>query len=114
MNVREVAQQTGLSIMAAEEMSGRPVTGAYCGDLLSDVIARSQQGQLWITIQVHVNIVAVAVLKELSGIVIVNGRTPAPETVARAAEEKVVLLTSGLTAFELSGRLHTLGVGGPP
>jgi hypothetical protein len=114
MNVREVAERAGLNAATGGELPAREVTGAYCGDLLSDVIARSQQGQLWITIQVHVNIVAVAVLKELAGIVIVNGRVPTPETVARAAEENVVLLTSGFTAFELSGKLHGLGLGGPP
>jgi len=112
MTVREITQTLGLSVASAAEKSGQEVTGAYCGDLLSDVIAHSQQGQVWITIQVHVNVVAVAVLKELAAIIIVNGRTPAADTLARAVEEKVVILTSNLSAYEVSGKLHALGVGG--
>ncbi|MCK7477074.1 MAG: PHP domain-containing protein [Candidatus Moduliflexus flocculans] len=55
----------------------RPVLGGYAGDLLSDVIGHGRKGDLWLTIQVHPNVVAVAVLKDLAAIVLVNGREPA-------------------------------------
>jgi predicted transcriptional regulator len=112
MTVRDIKESLGLSICCAGEKLDQEVTGAYTGDLLSDVMAHSSQGQVWITIQVHLNIVAVAALKEHAAIIIVNGRTPAAETLERAAEEKVPILTSGLTAFEVSGKLHAFGVGG--
>ncbi len=102
----------GLSISCAGASLNQEVSGGYAGDLLSDVIAHSQQGQVWVTIQVHANVVAVAALKEHAAILIVNGRVPAAETLARAAEEKVTILASGLTAFETVGRLYELGVGG--
>jgi hypothetical protein len=81
---------------------------------LSDVIANSKAGYLWVTIQTHRNIVAVATLKELAAIVLVNGRTPDPETLEKAQEEKVVLLGSRLQAFELVGRLYQMGIRGTP
>ncbi len=112
MTVRELKEKLGLAVCCGEENLGRECTGAYIGDLLSDVMAHSQQGQVWITIQVHVNIVAVAALKEHAAIIIVNGRTPAAETLAKAAEEAMPILTSGETAFEVGGRLHRLGAGG--
>jgi predicted transcriptional regulator len=112
MTVRQIAENLGLSVCCAEENLDQVVNGAYTGDLLSDVMAHSLQGQVWVTIQVHMNIVAVAALKEHAAIVIVNGRTPAAETLARAAEEHIPVLTSGLSAFEVSGKLHALGVGG--
>ena len=61
--------------------------------------------------QVHVNIVAVAVLKELAAIIIVNGRRPAEDTVRKAIEEQVPILSSTLPAFEVIGKLYFLGAG---
>jgi len=112
MTVRDMKDRLGLSLCCAEENLEQEVTGAYTGDLLSDVMAHSRQGQVWVTIQVHMNIVAVATLKEHAAVIIVNGRTPAAETLGKAAEEHVPILTTGLTAFEVSGKLHALGVGG--
>ncbi len=81
------------------------------GDLLSDVIANSRAGNVWITMQVHSNIVAVAVLKELSAIIIVQGRQPAEDTVRRATEETVPVLVSNRPTFETAGRLYSLIAG---
>jgi shikimate kinase len=91
----------------------RQVTGAYAGDLLSDVIANSMAGNVWITMQVHVNIVAVAALKELSAIILVNGRRPSEDTLQRAHEEKVAILSAADQAFKVAGRLYAFGVGAP-
>ena len=84
------------------------VTGAYVSDLLSDVIANSREGELWITLQMHPNIVAVATLKDLSGIILVNGRQPEQETLKKSEEEHVPLMTSELSAFQLAGKLYKL------
>jgi hypothetical protein len=80
--------------------------------LLSDVIANAAEGDLWITLQTHVNIVAVASMKELSGIVLVNGREPADEARQKAETEGIPMMVSKLSAFELAGRLHKLGLRG--
>jgi hypothetical protein len=88
----------------------REVTGGYVSDLLSDVIGNANEGFLWITLQVHLNIVAVASLKGLSGIILVNNRMPDEETLKKAAEENIPIMTSSLPAFELAGRLYTLGL----
>jgi hypothetical protein len=112
MTVREIKDRLGLALCCGDEKLDQDVTGAYAGDLLSDVMAHSDKGQVWVTIQVHLNIVAVATLKEHAAIIIVNGRTPAAETLGKAAEEKMPILASDLTAFEVCGKLHALGVGG--
>jgi predicted transcriptional regulator len=113
MTVRDVAQELGLTICCGEEGLNRQVTGAYAGDLLSDVIANSMAGNVWITMQVHVNIVAVAALKELSAIILVNGRRPSEDTLQRAHEEKVAILSAADQAFKVAGRLYAFGVGAP-
>jgi predicted transcriptional regulator len=111
MTVREIQQGLGLNLCCGEEKLDREVTGGYSGDLLSDVIANSKAGNIWITMQVHVNIIAVAVLKELAAIIIVNGRHPGEDTLQKAEEEKIPILTSTQSAFDVAGRLYFLGVG---
>lgn len=113
MNLSELADRLPLKAFAAPGGLARPVAGGYVTDLLSDVIAHGRKDDVWVTLQVHPNIVAVAVLKELAAVVLVNGRQPAPETLDQAERQGVVLLGSPLSAFELVGRLHGLGVKGP-
>jgi len=112
MTIREIADNVKLEILSCPDGVDKAVTGGYASDLLSDVIANSKAGNLWVTMQTHRNIVAVATLKELAAIVLVNGRTPDPETLEKAQEEKVVLLGSRLPAFELVGRLYQMGIRG--
>jgi len=112
MTLQELATRLELKVLSAGTPLDRPVGGGYASDLLSDVIGHAGKDSLWLTMQVHPNIVAVAVLKDLAGIVLVNGREPAPETVEQAAKEGVAVLGSRLGTFELAGRLHGLGVKG--
>lgn len=112
MTLNDVVERLHLTLRTGEERLGQTVTGGYAGDLLSDVIANSKAGSVWVTMHTHENIVAVAVLKDLAGIVIVQGRQPAPETMQKAAKEKVAILVSDLPAFETVGRLSSLLAGG--
>lgn len=111
MTLHEIVEKFHLTVCCGGNRLSKPVTGGYAGDLLSDVIANSKAGNVWITMQVHINIVAVAVLKDLAAIILVNGRTPAPDTLEKAAAEGVAILSSTSSAFELSGGLYALGIG---
>ncbi len=86
--------------------------GGYVSDLLSDVMAQSKEGDIWVTLQAHPNIIAVASLKELAGIVIVQGRKPEEETLKKAQNEEIPILVSDLQAFEIVGRLYQMGISG--
>ncbi len=112
MTLAEIAKEFGLQVRTGEDHLHEEVTGGYAGDLLSDVIAHSRKGNVWLTIQTHPNIVAVASMKELTGIILVGGREPDPETLRKAEEESIPLLVSRLFAFELAGRLYRRGITG--
>lgn len=99
-----------LEVKTASSNLSKEVTGGYVSDLLSDVIANTNEGNIWITLQTHQNIVAVAKLKDLSGIILVNNRTPDPETLKKADEEGLPIMVTSLPAFEIGGRLYTLGL----
>jgi predicted transcriptional regulator len=111
VKVREIQEAFGLSVASGEKGLDREVVGGYCGDLLSDVMAHAPKGGIWMTIQSHQNILAVAVLRELSAIVLVNGRTPDQETAARADEEGIPILVHKGGSFDLAGRLYESGIG---
>jgi len=112
MTLSDLAVRLELRVFTSGLPLDRPVLGGYAGDLLSDVIGHGRKNDLWLTMQVHPNIVAVAVLKDLAGIVLVNGRVPAPETVEQAAREKVPLLGARAGTFEIAGRLYGMGLKG--
>jgi predicted transcriptional regulator len=111
VKVGEIVKHLALKAETGEKGLDREVSGGYCGDLLSDVMANSKKGALWLTVQSHQNIVAVAVLRELAGIILVNGRKPDEDTKAKAEGEGIPILLSSLPAYELAGRLYDLGAG---
>jgi hypothetical protein len=108
MNLDEIIKQLNLNVLTGQESINTEVSGGYTSDLLSDVIANSKEKNLWITLQTHQNIVAVAKLKDLAGIIIVNNREPNGETLSKADEEKVPLMCCDSTAYEISGKLYEL------
>ncbi len=111
MTLKDIADEFALEVLTAKDMLDVEVTDGYTSDLLSDVMANTKEGNLWITLQIHPNIVAVAKLKELCGIVIVNKRQPEEETIKKAEEEKMPLLQTADSAFTISGKIY--GVIGP-
>jgi hypothetical protein len=110
MNLQEIISGLGLEVKTIGLDLNREVTGGYVSDLLSDVIGNSKEGYIWLTIQVHLNIVAVASLKGLSGIILVNNRKPDDDTIKKAVQENIPLMTSQSPAFDLVGRLYSLGL----
>lgn len=108
MNLDEIIKKLNLNILTGQEYLNTEVSGGYTSDLLSDVIANSKEKNLWITLQTHQNIIAVAKLKDLAGIIIVNNREPNGDTISKAEEEKVPLMGCDSTAFEISGKLYKL------
>ena len=112
MKLKEIIEKLNLEIRVKTEELDAEVTRGYVSDLLSDVLANSQEGDLWITLQIHRNIVAVASMKGLAGIVTVIGREPEEETIKKAEEENVPVMVSRMPAFEIVGRLYALGISG--
>ena len=111
MKLKEIIEKLDFQVLTANSNLETEVSFGYTSDLLSDVIANSQEGQLWITLQIHQNIIAVAKLKDLAGIILVNSRQPDPETLKKAEEENITLMSTKDTAFVTSGKLYQLLAG---
>jgi hypothetical protein len=110
MNVQDIVAPLRLTVIGDGGLE-REVTGGYASDLLSCVMGKAQEGNVWITLQAHPNVVAVASMLELAAVIISEGVEPTGETVDRAREHGVTLLGSAETTFQVVSRLAALGVG---
>ena len=112
MKLREIVAATGLTVRTAPQRLDAEVTGGYASDLLSCVLAKAQQGNLWVTLQGHPNIVAVASLLDLAGIIVTEGKELNAGTVEKANEQGVCVMTTAHTTFTIICQLAEVGVCG--
>lgn len=110
MTLKEVVKRLDLAVLAGNGALGREVSGGYASDMLSDVLTHAGNRYVWITMQIHPNILAVASSKDLAGIIIVNNRRPEAETLKKAEQKKIPILMSPLSTYTVAGRLYELGV----
>lgn len=110
MQLKEIVEKCGLERVTKHFDGERNVSGCYASDLLSDVIANAVKDNIWITLQIHVNIAAVAVLKELAAIIIVMDRLLDEDTIKKAEEEKITILRTNLSTYRISGLIHDCGI----
>ncbi|WP_153633236.1 DRTGG domain-containing protein [Prolixibacter sp. SD074] len=108
MNVKDVQQALGLKIFGGEKGLSREVTDGYVSDLLSDAMGNATEGMAWMTLQTHLNVVAIASLKDLAAVILVNGNLPEKDTLAKANEENIPVLGTKLSTFEIAGKLFQL------
>jgi hypothetical protein len=111
MTLQEIITQLELTVLTqSKEFAKITPSRGYASDLLSCVIAKAQRQAVWVTLQAHLNIVAVAALLDLSAIIITEGALPDSETIAKANEEGITLLSTDKTTFEIVGHLWEGGV----
>lgn len=108
MTVNDVVAALNLAVLTGRAGLDRECTGGYCSDLLSDVMAHAHAGDIWITLQTHTNVVAVAALTGASAVILTGGQRPEPATLERAEAEGVTVLAATEDGFTVAGRLYGL------
>jgi predicted transcriptional regulator len=108
MKVQELVDKLSLTVYSGNAGLDNDITGGYVSDLLSDVMGNSEEGQVWITLQNHKNVMAVASLKELSAVILVKGYMPDEATMSHSNEEKVPILGTSAETYETAGALYKL------
>lgn len=114
MNLHDVARHLDLTDLTPDidaQKTGE-VEGAHASDLLSDVLANAPVNGVLVTLQSHMNVVAVAAHAGLAGIIFSSGRKPDHAVLKKAAEEKIPLFTTKDTTFDVAGKLYALGLRG--
>ena len=113
MKLKDLAAKLGLQCLTPEVVAPtEDVTGGYVSDLLSDVLANAPKGGVLVTVQVHLNVIAVALHAELAAVIFALDRVPEDTVRAKAVEEGIALYVSKEPAFEVVGRLYELGLRG--
>lgn len=111
MNLQQIIQKLGLKVLTDQrDFSIIQPRGGYTSDLLSCVMAGARANSLWVTLQAHLNIVAVAALLDISAIIITEDARPDAATIARANEQGVILLSTPLPTYEVDGKLWEMGI----
>ncbi len=106
MELKKIIDQLGYEVLV--EGNDQPISEGYTSDLLSDVMGNCPEGSLWITIQRHMNVIAVAQLKKIAAIVLVNGIKPDDPVRERAKDEGIYLLSTKDSSFLASGKVYNL------
>ena len=109
MKISELAAKLSLEVLAmpSPELEAE---GGYAGDLLSWVMAHGEEGMAWVTVQTHLNVVAVAALADMACVILPEGIAMEQESLDKANAEGMCVLSSPLTAFEICGKLAGEGV----
>lgn len=108
MKVRELVEKLNLKVYSGESGLDNEITGGYTSDLLSDVMGFAKDGQIWVTLQTHKNIMAVATLKDLAAVVLVKGFVPDNDAAEVSNKEGLPILGTDEQAFDITGKIFTL------
>lgn len=111
MNLQQIIEKLNLTVLTEpRDFASIQPGGGYTSDLLSCVMAGAKSNHLWITLQAHLNIVAVAALLEVAAIIITENAQPDSATIAKANEQGVILLSTPKTTYEIDGKLWEMGI----
>lgn len=108
MKVSDIIDKLGLVVYSGKKGIDNEISGGYVSDLLSDVMGKAKENQMWITLQTHKNVMAIASLKDLSAVILINGVKPDQDTIEQSNEEDIPLLGSDESTFNISGKLYNM------
>ncbi|MBQ7711244.1 MAG: serine kinase [Bacteroidales bacterium] len=108
MKVKELVEKLNLQVLSGAEGLDRDIEGCYVSDLLSDVMGNAEMGNVWVTLQTHKNVMAIASLKELACVVLVKGQTASEDTLEQSNEEGIPFLSTTMQTYETVGKIYQL------
>ena len=108
MKLSKIISELALTVFNESVDQNHDVNWGYTSDLLSDVMGHAREGEIWITLQSHTNVAAIASLKDLAAIVLVKGTQPDESMLQKASEEGIPVLGTRDSAFMVSGKIYEL------
>lgn len=108
MKVKDIVEALNLKVVSGANGLDREVEGCYVSDLLSDVMGNAEMGNIWITLQTHKNVMAIASLKELAAVILVKGLTANEDTINQSNEENIPFLSTEEETFDIAGKIYLL------
>ncbi len=108
MKVRELVDKLNLKVLSGESGLDRDIDGCYVSDLLSDVMGNAEMGNVWVTLQTHKNVMAIASLKELACVILVKDLDASDDTKEQSNEEGIPFLSTSMQTYETVGKIYQL------
>lgn len=109
MTVNELQKKLDLTYLCGEEIAcGKEIDGCYCGDLLSWVMSRAEAGNVWLTVMGNINSIGVAVLADISCIILTENAPLDEDAKARAEQQGVVILTTAENSYKIASEISKL------
>lgn len=108
MKLKKIVESLKGNILTGENLMEAEIKGGFAGDMLSFVLASAKEGDVWLTIQTHINIIPVAVMKGIPAIIFVSSKTCEEEVINKAKEENVALISTSFSLFESCGIIYNL------
>ena len=110
MTVKELSQELHFETFASEASLEKQITTCFVSDLLSFVMGYGKPNSVWVTVQAHMNVIAVAVLKEFSVVIISSDVKLDKDFIDKALAENIPLMKTSLTSYEVCKKLVNLGI----
>jgi len=108
MKLTELRDKLGLN--ALNEIYENEIEGVFISDMVSDIVAGANSGNILVTIQTHKNLIATANLVDVPAIIYVRDKKPAQDVIELANRAKITLFTTNLDAWKLAIKLHEIGL----
>lgn len=107
MDIKTLKEKLNLTLICGDDLE-REVTGCYCGDLLSWVMSRAQEGDAWLTVMGNVNSIGVAVLADVACIILTENAALDEEAFKRAEQNGVIILTTEKNSYRVAAEISRL------
>ena len=107
MDVKTIAEKLDLKVLCGENLD-REITGCYCGDLLSWVMSRAQENDVWLTVMGNINSIGVAVLADVACIVLTENAALDADALKRAEQNDVIILQTEKNSYQMAAAISKL------
>ncbi len=107
MDIKKLIDELDLKVLCGENLD-REVSGCYCGDLLSWVMSRANEGDIWLTVMGNINSVGVAVLADVACIVLTENAALDNDALTRAKQNDVVILQTDKNSYQMAAAISRL------
>lgn len=107
MDVKNLVEELGLKVLCGENLE-REISGCYCGDLLSWVMSRANEGDVWLTVMGNINSVGVAVLADVACIILTENAALDEDALKRAMQNDVIILQTDKNSYQMAAAISKL------
>ncbi|MCX7833876.1 MAG: DRTGG domain-containing protein [Ignavibacteria bacterium] len=110
MQLKEIKEILNCTNHTDDGLLEKEISYCYATDMMSDVLKSCKTGSLLITGLVNQQVIQVAEIMDLSGIIFVSGKKPSEEMLKGIESKNIPLLSTDLHMFEACGILYSKGL----